>query len=201
MQHSTSVVSIPEIPEAHFLHCVSLAASLNAAYVPPSSSGGTLYIRPVVFGSSAHLGLTTPSEYIFCVYVQPFSTYHGVAPINCLILEDFDRAAERGTGHAKVGGNYAPVIKWMDQARKEGYPITLHLDSKTRSEVDEFSTSGFIGVKKADDGSVTLVVPDSKNVIASVTSESCMELAKSFGWKVEVRPVCLFRSPYYCTYL
>jgi branched-chain amino acid aminotransferase len=200
MKHSTSVVSIPSIPETHFNACVSLAVSLNASFVPPSSSGGCLYIRPVVFGSSAHLGLTPPSEYLFCVYVQPFSTYHGVAPLDCLILEEFDRAAPFGTGNAKVGGNYAPVIRWTDQARKDGFPITLHLDSKTRSEVDEFSTSGFIGIHQNQDGKVTMVVPDSHNVIASVTSESCVELARSFGWTVEVRPVCDINSspPLHC---
>jgi branched-chain amino acid aminotransferase len=64
------------------------------------------------------------------------------------------------------------------------------LDSKTRSEIDEFSTSGFIGVKK-DGEDITLVVPDSKNVISSVTSDSCLDISKSFGWKVERRSVSL----------
>ena len=38
------------------------------------------------------------------------------------------------------------MLRWSDKARDEGYGITLHLDSQTRSEIDEFSTSGFIGV-------------------------------------------------------
>lgn len=119
--------------------------------------------------------------------------YHGVHPVKALILEDFDRSAPHGTGSAKVGGNYAPVLRHSEKAAKSGYGITLHLDSKTRSEIDEFSTSGFIGVKK-DGDNVTLVVPDSKNVIASVTSESCLEIARSFGWKTEVRSVSFLFS-------
>ena len=114
--------------------------------------------------------------------------YHGVHPVKALILEDFDRAAPDGTGSAKVGGNYAPVMKWSEKAYKQGYGITLHLDSKTRSEIDEFSTSGFIGAKK-DGDNITLVVPDSKNVIQSVTSDSCLEIARSLGWETEVRSV------------
>ena len=188
MQHSTEMVSIPEIPISHFEQCVALAVSHNAAYVPPAESGSCLYIRPLAFGSSPHLALSTPSEYVFCVYVQPFGSYHGIAPIDGLVLEEFDRTAERGTGNAKVGGNYAPAIKWMEKAKKAGYPITLHLDSKTRSEIDEFSTSGFVGISEVN-GSVTLTVPDSKNVIESVTSDSCVQLARSFGWDVEKRPV------------
>ena len=148
-----------------------------------------MYIRPLLFGSSAQLGLSPPEEYTFCVFVLPVGVYHGVKPIDALILEDFDRAAPEGTGSAKVGGNYAPVLRWSEKAKQEGFGITLHLDSKTRSEVDEFSTSGFIGVKKRGDGGVTLVVPDSRNVIKSVTSDSACEIGKSLGWQVECRSI------------
>ena len=125
------------------------------------------------------------------VFVMPTGVYHGVHPVSALILEDFDRAAPEGTGSAKVGGNYAPVLRFSERARQEGFGITLHLDSKTRSEIDEFSTSGFIGVKGSPDGECTLVVPDSKNVIKSVTSDSICEIAKSWGWKVEKRAVSI----------
>lgn len=188
MVHSASFISIPPVPESHFIRCVHLAVGLNAAYVPPHRTGAALYIRPLLFGSCAQLGLNPPEEYTFVVYVLPVGVYHGVHPVDALILEDFDRAAPEGTGSAKVGGNYAPVIRWSDKAREEGYGITLHLDSKTRSEIDEFSTSAFLGVKK-DGDDYTLVVPDSKNVIKSVTSDSCVRLAKSFGWKTEIRKV------------
>jgi branched-chain amino acid aminotransferase len=159
--------------------------------VPPHESGAAMYIRPLLFGSCAQLGLNPPDEYTFLVYVLPVGVYHGVNPVKALILEDFDRAAPEGTGSAKVGGNYAPVLRFSERAYKQGYGITLHLDSKTRTEIDEFSTSGFIGVLK-DGDNVTLVVPDSKNVIKSVTSESVCEIGKSFGWKVEKRQVSVF---------
>jgi branched-chain amino acid aminotransferase len=188
MQHSASFISIPQVPEEHFLRCIRLAVGMNAEYVPPHETGAAMYIRPLLFGSSAQLGLNPPEEYTFVVYVLPVGVYHGVRPIDALVLEDYDRAAPEGTGSAKVGGNYAPVLRWTERAGKEGFGITLHLDSKTRTEIDEFSTSGFVGVLKNGDA-VTLVVPDSRNVIRSVTSESVCELAKSFGWTVEKRSV------------
>ena len=179
---------MPSVPTDHFLRCSRLAVSLNAGYVPPENSGAALYVRPLLFGSSAQLGLNPPEEYTFCVYVIPVGVYHGIHPVDALILEDFDRAAPEGTGSAKVGGNYAPVLRWSEKAKNEGFGITLHLDSKTRTVIDEFSTSGFIGIKK-DGDQVILVVPDSKNVIKSVTSDSVCEIARSFGWSVERRPV------------
>ena len=192
MQHSASFVAMPEVPTQLFNQCVQLAVSLNAEYVPPHRTGAAMYIRPLLFGSSAQLGLNPPEEYTFLVFVLPTGVYHGVHPVAALVLEDFDRAAPEGTGSAKVGGNYAPVLRWSEKARDEGFGITLHLDSKTRSEIDEFSTSGFIGVKGdagGDGKDVSIVVPDSKNVIKSVTSDSICEIAKSWGWKVEKRTV------------
>ena len=188
MAHSASFICIPAVPDEHFLECVRLAVGLNADYVPPHYTGAAMYIRPLLFGSSAQLGLNPPEEYTFVVYVVPVGVYHGVHPVDALILEDFDRAAPEGTGSAKVGGNYAPVLRFSERARNEGFGITLHLDSRTRTVIDEFSTSGFVGVKK-DGEQYTVVVPDSKNVIQSVTSESVCELANSFGWKVECRPI------------
>ncbi|GAB7359317.1 hypothetical protein MBLNU230_g5968t1 [Neophaeotheca triangularis] len=189
MQHSASFISIPEVPVEHFNKCVHLAVSLNAEFVPPHRTGAAMYIRPLLFGSSAQLGLTPPEEYTFLVYVLPVGVYHGVHPVAALILEDFDRAAPEGTGSAKIGGNYAPVLRHSDKARQEGFGITLHLDSRTRSEIDEFSTSGFIGIKGKPEEGCTIVVPDSKNVIASVTSDSVCQIAKSWGWTVEKRAI------------
>lgn len=192
MQHSAEFISIPPPPTELFLEAVKAAVSLNAEFVPPHDTGAAMYIRPQIYGSSAQLGLSPPDEYTFAVYVLPTGVYHGTHPVKALILDDFDRAAPNGTGSAKVGGNYAPVLRWSDKARAEGYGITLHLDSATHEEVDEFSTSGFIGALDDGQGGVTLVVPDSKNVIDSVTSESIQQIGRSFGWKVEKRQVSGF---------
>lgn len=186
---SAEAVSIPHVPEAHFVACVKLAVLVNAAYAPPHDSPAILYIRPVAFGSGEQLALAAPSEFIFAVHVKPAMAYHGNNPLDALVIEDFDRAAPRGVGAVKVGGNYAPGIKWTQKAAKAGYALTLHLDSATHTEIDEFSTSGFLGVLKGKEGSPTLVVPDSKAIVDSVTSSACMMLAKSLGWAVEKRNV------------
>jgi branched-chain amino acid aminotransferase len=188
MNISAEHVSIPSIPEAHFMKCVKLAVARNGEWVAPHGSEALLYIRPLVFGSSGHLSLTAPTEYTFAVFAQPGNTYHGVQPLPACVIEDFDRAAPRGTGGAKVGGNYAPVIRHTDKARAQGFHVTLHLDAQTRTCIEEFSTSGFIGIKKLGE-QVVVVVPDSKNIVQSITSDSCLALAQSFGWHVEKREI------------
>lgn len=196
MQRSAEFVMIPPVPSDLFLEAVNLAVATNAEYVPPANSGQAMYIRPLLFCSSAQLGLNPGTEYTFVVFVMPTGVYHGVKANDALILEDFDRAAPEGTGSAKIGGNYGPTLRHSQKAYSEGYGITLHLDSKTRSEIDEFSTSGFIGVRKDQDGKVTVVVPDSKNVIKSVTSESAVQIAKDiYGWNVERRRIAYTEIP------
>ncbi|CEJ57907.1 hypothetical protein PMG11_06584 [Penicillium brasilianum] len=188
MLHSTSTVSIPNIPEDHFLACVNLVVAANSAYVPPHDSNALLYIRPLAFGSGPQLALTSPSEFTFAVFTLPGSAYHGVTAQNALVCEDFDRTAPLGVGSAKVGGNYAPAMKYTDRAYRDGFPLLLHLDSLTHTEIDEFSTSGFLGVKHGEKQH-TLIVPQSRNVLPSVTADSCVQMAERFGWKVEKRAV------------
>ncbi|KAL4779555.1 aminotransferase [Aspergillus varians] len=191
LQRSASFISIPPVPENLFTEAVELAVAANAAFVPPHETNAAMYIRPLIFGSSAQLGLSPPDEYTFVVFVMPTGVYHGVNAVDGLVLEDFDRAAPEGTGSAKVGGNYAPVLRHSAKAHAEGFGITLHLDSRTRAEIDEFSTSAFVGVRKdKGSGAVTLVQPDSPNVIDSVTAASVCEIGRRwFGYKVEKRRV------------
>ena len=181
---------MPPVPVDMFLQACRAAVALNAAYVPPYESGGALYLRPQLYGSDARLLPSAPhEEYTFCVFVVPIGVYNGMQALKALILDDFDRAAPKGTGHAKVGGNYAPVLRWSKRAKAEGFGVTLHLDSTRHEEVDEFSTSAFIGVRSDGGDDVTLVVPDSPCVIDSITSDSMQRIARSYGWKVEKRPI------------
>lgn len=191
MVHSAEAVSIPPVPEPLFLACVNLAVGAQTQFVPPHDSKTLLYIRPVLFGSGAQLALTSPKEFTLAVFIQPGSAYHGVTGQDALVCEDFDRCAPKGVGAAKVGGNYAPVMKYSDKAYREGFALLLHLDSLTHTEIDEFSSSGFIGVKKGHEGTYTLVVPASHNILPSITTETCIDMALSWGWKVEKRTVSL----------
>lgn len=191
MSHSAGFVAIPEIPEAHFLRCVHLAIGLNSEYVPPHETDASFYCRPLVFASSATLGLKLAFEYTFCVYVLPVAPLHGAKSVDALVVENFDRAAPLGTGSAKVGGNYGPVLGLIDDANSKGYGITLHLDSKSHTDIDEFSTSAFIGVK-TEGNEHTVVVSDSNQIVRSITCDSVCEIARSFGWKVVRRTVGSF---------
>lgn len=70
--------------------------------------------------------------------------------------------------------------------------MLLHVDSKTQTYIDEFSTSGFIGIQGQIEGvndGPKVVIADSPAAIDSITSDSVAELARSLGWNVEKRLV------------
>ncbi|KAL9124744.1 MAG: hypothetical protein Q9217_005954 [Psora testacea] len=142
----------------------------------------------MAFASDPCPGIKLARGYTFCVFVFPVGPLHSAHAVDALIVQDFDRAAPLGTGSAKIGGNYGPMLGIVDQAVRNGYGLTLHLDSKTHTSIDEFSTSAFVGVKVYG-SSRTVVVSDSTQIVDSVTCASVCELALSFGWAVERRRI------------
>ncbi len=176
-----------QVPVAMFTEAVLRAVKANEDYVPPYGTGGSLYIRPLLIGSGAQIGVAPADEYTFLVMVMPVGPYYkgGLKPVRALILDDYDRAAPQGMGDVKVAGNYAASLYAHESAKHAGYPVELYLDAKTHTLVEEFATSNFIGIKP--DG--TYVTPDSRSVLPSVTNNTLQQIAKDLGMGVEVRPV------------
>jgi branched-chain amino acid aminotransferase len=174
-------------PESLFLEAVRTIVAKNDAYVPPSDTGATLYIRPLLLGTGAVIGVHPSDEYAFIVFAMPVGPYYkdGMVPVPAYVQEDYDRAAPHGVGHVKAGGNYAAGLIGDMAVKEKGYPVSLYLDSATHSLIDEFGTSNFIGITR--DG--RYVTPKSSSILESVTNDSLRRLAADMGLKVEHRPV------------
>ena len=170
-----------------FLRAVNRAVSLNLDYVPPYGTGASLYVRPILIGSSPHVGVHPSEEYLFVVLVMPVGPYYkdGFFPVKSYVQEGYDRSAPRGVGNIKAAGNYAAGMLADMDGKAKGYPISLYLDSGSRSFVDEFGTSNFFGITRHG----TYVTPMSESILPSITNKSLQVIARGFGLKVEVRPV------------
>jgi branched-chain amino acid aminotransferase len=146
-----------------------------------------MYIRPLLIGTSPHVGLHASEEYLFAVLAMPVGPYYkdGFFPVRAYVQENYDRAAPRGVGNIKAAGNYAAGLLGDMEGKKKGYPICLYLDSASHRFIDEFGTSNFIGIT-ADNGFVT---PDSSSILPSITNKSLQQLARDAGMKVECRRV------------
>lgn len=195
MNSTADYLLCPHVPEEIFVEAVRKVIKANLSYVPPYGTKGSLYVRPLLIGTGARIGVAPSDKYDFIVFVTPVGNYYksGISPVNAIILDDFDRAAPRGTGHIKMGGNYAASLKPASIAKKMGFPIVLYLDPKTKSLVDEFGTSNFIGITK--DGHY--VTPDSKTVLPSITNDSLFKIALDFGMPAEKRPVPIEELPHF----
>ncbi|NBC82599.1 MAG: branched-chain amino acid aminotransferase [Bacteroidetes bacterium] len=185
-QRSANGILMPELPVEKFTEAVNKVVAINKEYVPPHGTGGTLYIRPLLIGYSAEIGVKPAKEYLFIVFVSPVGPYfkEGFKPVNLMICRNFDRTAPLGTGSYKVGGNYAASLKSLKEAHDAGYSTTLYLDAKEKKYIDEAGPANFFGIKGN-----TYITPESKSILPSITNMSLMDLAAHLGINVEKRPV------------
>lgn len=186
MQASSRGIMMQELPVEIFEKAVLEVVRKNIRFVPPYESGASLYIRPLLIGTGAQVGVKPASEYMFVVFVTPVGPYfkEGFKPTPYCILRGFDRAAPHGTGTIKVGGNYAASLVAGEIAHKKGYSAVLYLDAKEKKYIDECGPANFFGIKDN-----TYITPESSSILPSITNKSLMVLAAELGLKVERRPI------------
>ena len=188
MNSSADGILMERIPEKLFKEAVFKAVKLNKDYIPPYGTGASLYIRPLLCGTGAQVGVSPATEYLFLLFVTPVGPYFksGFKPVNFLISFDYDRAAPLGTGHIKVGGNYAASLLAMKKAKELGFANVLFLDAREKKYIDEAGPANFFGIKNN-----TYITPESTSILPSITNKSLMVIAEDLGLKVERRKVAL----------
>ncbi|PKP20484.1 MAG: branched chain amino acid aminotransferase [Bacteroidetes bacterium HGW-Bacteroidetes-20] len=192
MNRSADGILMQPVPKEIFEAACMKAIELNSEYIPPYGTGGSLYLRPLLFGSGPKVGVSPADEYLFMVFVTPVGPYfkEGFKPVKMQIVRDFDRAAPMGTGHIKVGGNYAASLKAGQRAHDEGFAASIFADSKTKQNIDEAGPANFFGIR---DGKY--ITPDSGSILPSITNMCLREIAQELGLVVERRHVAISEIP------
>ena len=177
MNKSLNQLIMPEIPEEKFIKACIEVVKANKDYVPPYESGATLYIRPFVIGVGDNIGVKPADEYIFSVFCTPVGAYFkdGLSPVNFMIA-DYDRAAPRGTGGIKVGGNYAASLKSHLIAVERGFADCIYLDPATNTKIEEVGAANFFGITHNNE----FITPKSPSILPSITKYSLMYIAKEY---------------------
>ena len=186
LQSTCDGILMPQVSVEMFREMVTKVVQLNKDYIPPYESGASLYIRPLLIGTSAQVGVHPASEYLFIIFVTPVGPYFkgGFSTNPYVIIREYDRSAPLGTGKYKVGGNYAASLRANKLAHDKGYSCEFYLDAKEKKYIDECGAANFVGIKDK-----TYVTPLSTSILPSITNNSLQQLAKDMGLKVEVRPV------------
>lgn len=95
----------------------------------PEGRGYSLYLRPTMIGTQETLGVSASQRALLFVIGCPVGPYYstGFSAIKLQATTEYVRAWPRGTGDAKIGGNYAPGMLPQQLAAKLGYQQNLWL--------------------------------------------------------------------------
>ncbi|TMX05178.1 hypothetical protein EJD97_001693 [Solanum chilense] len=184
MQIGAERMCMPYPSTDQFVDAVKQTALANKRWIPPPGKG-SLYIRPLLYGSGSILGLAPAPEYTFLVYACPVGNYfkEGTAPLNLYVDEEFHRASRGGAGGVKSITNYAPVLRAIRNARERGFSDVLYLDSVNKKYIEEVSSCNIFLVK----GKVISTPIACGTILEGVTRKSIMEIAIDLGYQVEER--------------
>ncbi|KAI9165666.1 hypothetical protein LWI28_018268 [Acer negundo] len=186
MRMGAERMCMPSPSVEQFVEAVKATVLANKRWIPPPGKG-SLYIRPLLMGSGAVLGLAPAPEYTFLIYVSPVGNYYkeGIAPINLIVEQELHRATPGGTGGVKTIGNYAAVLKAQSAAKSKGYTDVLYLDCVHKRYLEEVSSCNIFVVKDK-----VISTPEIKGtILPGITRKSIIDVARSQGFQVEERSV------------
>ena len=189
MQRTAKGLLMTPVPTELFCEAVLLALKMNMDFLPPYETGATLYFRPLLIATTPDISVGPGKDCEFVVVPTPIGPYfpNGFKGMPAIVNRSVDRAAPKGTGCWKVGGNYAASFRASEAAHAMGYEC-MFTDAKTHKYIDECTASNFIGIRRIGERQEYLT-PRSTAILPSITNDSLMTLAKEMGMKVTRRRI------------
>jgi branched-chain amino acid aminotransferase len=183
MLRSAERMCMPPIPEEIFINGLRELLKLDKDWIP-QREGYSLYIRPFMFATDEFIGVRPSNTYKFIIFTCPVSKYYS-EPVKVKIETHYTRAVAGGTGYAKAAGNYAASLYPARLAQQQGYHQLIWTDGKTHEYIEEAGTMNIMFRK--DNRIITAPLSDS--ILAGITRDSVLTLAREWGYEVEERPV------------
>lgn len=149
MALSTRRLCIPEMDIDFFIQSIIKTVKDNIDYVPPHGKG-SLYVRPVVWGTSIGIGVKPATEYTFMIFVTPVGPYFkkGINPLNLKVTDHYHRAAPKGIGNIKAIGNYSASLLPLSEAKDEGFDEVIYLDAANEEYIEEVGSANMFILKE-----------------------------------------------------
>ena len=186
---SAERLGLPELPKELFLQSIQQLVDIDAKWLSQTPET-SLYLRPFMIADESFLGVRGAEKVAFYVIASPAGPYfeNGVSSIPIWVSAHHTRAAKGGTGFAKCAGNYAGSLAPLQEARQNGCAQVLFLDAQHGQFLEELGGMNIFVVYK--DGSLaTPALSDS--ILAGVTRQSIIEIAKADGRRVDERQIGL----------
>ncbi|ORZ23959.1 aminotransferase [Absidia repens] len=181
MNRSTARIALPQFEGDELIKLIKEYAKLDDRWIP-NDRGYSLYLRPTMIGTQEALGVNAPSNAKLFVIGCPVGPYYktGFAAVKLMATTEYVRAWPRGTGDAKIGGNYAPGLLPQRMAAKAGYQQNLWLFGDDH-QLTEVGTMNLFILWKNESNELELVTPPlDGSILPGVTRDSILSLAR--GW-------------------
>ena len=189
MMKSAEAICIPPFPLDKFIEGTKMIVIKDNEWIP-QERGQSLYLRPFSFGTGNFLGVNASSTYKFIIITSPVASYYaeGLNPVKIMVETEKVRAVRGGLGSAKTAANYAASMLAGFNAHKKGFSQVLWLDGVHRKYIDEVGAMNIMFVIKDE-----LVTPslEKGNILAGVTRDSVLTLAKEWNMKVTEREISI----------
>lgn len=185
MNVSGERMCMPSLPEDIYLDGMRALINIDREWIP-KGEGSSLYLRPFIFSADEYIGIRASVNWTFMIIASPVGKYYS-APVRVKIETKFTRAVSGGTGYAKAGGNYGGAIYPTKLALEGGYQQLIWTDGVEHKYVEESGTMNLMFV--IDDVLVTPALSDS--ILAGITRDSVLQLARRRGMRVEERKVAV----------
>jgi branched-chain amino acid aminotransferase len=183
MRQSARQLVLPEPEAAQLADMVRAVVNRCRDAVPEAP--GALYLRPILFGTTANIGAaaTPAADASLIVLASPVWDYFsgGVKPLRILVDDENTRSAAQ-MGMVKTGGNYAAALGPTLRARAK-YQADQVLFCPG-GQVQETGAANFILI---GEGKLLTRSLDA-TFLHGVTRDSLLTLARDLGYKVSERP-------------
>ncbi|HEY2118798.1 MAG TPA: branched-chain amino acid aminotransferase [Candidatus Acidoferrum sp.] len=183
LNRSAARLAMPEVPELLFRSGLLELIRTDRDWVP-HREGGSLYIRPVYFGTDETMMVRPAESYRLVIFTAPGGPYFA-QPIRLLAEEAYVRAFPGGTGEAKSAGNYGGGLLAAKLAQSKGFHNVMWLDSKDRKFVEESGVMNIMFVIKG----VAVTPALSGTILPGVTRDSVLTLLREMNIPCEERAI------------
>jgi branched-chain amino acid aminotransferase len=194
MNNSLIRLAMPTFDPNVMLFYLSQLLRVDADWIP-EGEGYSLYIRPTAISTEPFLGVAVPHNVKIFIITSPVGPYYpeGFNPISLYADTKNVRAWPGGVGSSKVGGNYAPTIKPMQDAISRGCSQVLWLFGPEHNATEVGSMNLFFYfINEQGEKELATAPLSSGDILPGVTRDSILTLAR--GWnefKVSERFVTL----------
>jgi branched-chain amino acid aminotransferase len=135
------------------------------------------------------VGIASAENYYLYIILSPVGAYYaqGLAPVDIYVETNYVRSVKGGTGNHKTGANYAISLKASELAHENGFSQVLWLDGRENRYIEEVGSMNIFFKINGE-----LVTPPlGGTILAGITRDSIITLAKDMGVKVSEREIAI----------